>query len=84
MVNGDDRRPDGWAMTVLADICCLRVLRILSGRINAVVAADTVARNVRVVECRRLPGDRCMAVVAVVATRYMCGMFARGRDAIVT
>lgn len=47
------------------------------------MTANTVVNDVGVVKISRRPGDCCVAVVAIIATRDMCGMFAGGRDAIV-
>lgn len=44
-------------------MCCA-----FSNRINIVVAADTVVRNVRVIEKGRQPANRRMTVFAIVAS----------------
>ena len=47
------------------------------------MAANTVVHDVGVVKIGRSPGNGCVAVVAVIATRDMCGMFASSGRAIV-
>ena len=60
------------------------MLWIFAGRDGAVVTADAVTTYVRMIEIRRQPGDCSVAIVAVVAARDVCRMFARGRGAVVT
>lgn len=55
-----------------------------AGRLNAVVAADTVAGDVDVIEIRRQPASGRMTVVAIGAARNMIGIFANGGNAVVT
>ena len=57
---------------------------ILARGLGAVVAAGAIAGNARVVKVRWRPGNCCVAIVAVVTTREMCGMFAGGSNAVVT
>ena len=47
------RRKDISRVTVFANIGCLDVRRIFSGGVRAVMAANTIASNVDVVEIRR-------------------------------
>jgi len=84
VIDSDDRAPCGGAVAVLADICRQHVCRMLPGRVDAVVAAEAVVRNVDVVEVRRCPGDGCVAVIAVVATRDVRRVFPGRDDTIVT
>ena len=57
---------------------------VLAGRISAVVAACTVARYVDVIEIRRHPSRRRMAIVTVVATDNMVRIFTGCRHAVMT
>ena len=56
---------------------------VLARRVGAVVAADAIARDINVIEVRRDPRNRCMAVVAVVAAGDVRRVLARGRIAVV-
>ena len=56
----------------------------LARRIGAVVTADAVVGDVGVIEIRRYPGNRRMTVVAVVAARDMCRVFASRDGPVVT
>ncbi len=71
-------------VAIFTDITCLNVSQILACRIGAVMAATAVAGNVRVVENRRQPGDGRVAVVAIIAARNVCRVFAGGCYAIMT
>jgi len=84
MVDGDNRREDIGRVTVFAHIRRLDVRRILAGRIRAVMAAHTVARDIYVIEVRRQPANGAVAIVAIIATRNMCRVFAGRYDAIMT
>lgn len=53
MIYRQDRRKHIGRMTVFAHICCLYMCRILARCICAVMAADTIARNINVIEIRR-------------------------------
>lgn len=55
-------------MACLAHIGGLHVRRAFAGGVGAVVTAETVVYDVRVVERRRRPRNGRMTVVAVVAT----------------
>jgi len=56
--------------------------RVFADCVRAVVAAETVARNVHVIEICGQPGDRAVAVVAVIATCYVSRVFASGGNAV--
>ena len=56
MIDDRCRFPERGAMTVLADIRRLDVRRTLAGRVEAVVATHTIARNVGMIEYGRYPG----------------------------
>ena len=57
--------------------------RVLAGRVGAVVAADAIARDIHMIEIRRDPRNRCVAVVAVIAARYVRRVLARSPIAVV-
>jgi hypothetical protein len=82
VIHRNDRCPDSRAVAILADVGRRRVQRTLAGRVLAVVAADTIAGDIRMIEIRRRPGDRRMAVVAVVTARYMPRVLAGRRRAV--
>ena len=84
VIHRGHRRPDGWVVAVLADIGCLHMRRALARGISAVVAAEAVVHDIGMIEVRRSPGDRRMAVIAVIAAGYMGRVFAGCRAAIVT
>lgn len=73
------RDPRDGVMAILTNIGRLHVTGSLTGRVGPVVAAETVACDVYVIEVRREPCERRMAVIAVVAARDMRRVFA-GRD----
>lgn len=56
--------------------------RVLACGLSAVVATDAVVRDVHVIEVGRYPGKRCMAVIAVVATRNVRRVLAGRRIAV--
>ena len=68
-------------MAVLADIGRRDVGRMLAGCVGAVVAADAVARNIRMIEVSWNPGHGRVAVIAIVAARDVGRVHARSRDA---
>jgi len=70
-------------MAVLAKICCLYVCNGLADRIDIVMAAHAVGRDVVVVEIGGRPGHRGVAVVACVAAENMSGVLAHRRRAVV-
>ena len=60
------------------------MVRVLAGRVCAVVAVRAVRSNIGVVEIRRCPGQRRVAVITVVAALQMRRMFAGRSNAVVT
>jgi len=83
MVNGKNGREHVGVVAVLAYVCGLNVCLVLAGCLDTVVAIDAVAGNVHVVEIRRYPTSRCVAVVASVATRNVVRRLSGRREAIV-
>ena len=71
VVNHDRWHPQIYAVAILANRCCLDMRQVFSGRIGSVVAIATVAGDIRMIEGRGRPGDRRMAVVAVVTAVKM-------------
>jgi len=70
-------------VTVLADIGGLDMCRVLARGIHAVMTADAVVDNVRVIESGGYPAHRRMAVIAIVAAIDMRRILALGNRAIV-
>ena len=71
VVNRRHRRPDCRVVAVLTDIGRLHVRRALTDCVRAVVAVHTIAGDAAVIEIGRYPGDRRVAIVAVIATGNM-------------
>ena len=75
--------PEDIVVAVFTHVRRGHVRRTLAGLVNAVVAANTVARDVHVVEVGRYPGHRRVAVIAVVAAVDMVRVLASRVDAVV-
>ena len=58
--------------------------RSLANGIGTVVTTNTVVHDVDVVEVGRQPGDRCVAVVAIIAACDMGRVIAGRYDAVMT
>ena len=84
VIDGDYRCPGRAAVTIFTNTRRLYVLRSLSGRNRAIVAAYAIARGICVIEVRRRPGDGRMAIVAIAATCDMRRMLAGSDDAVMT
>ncbi len=69
-------------MTVLADVCCLDVRWALAGSIATIVAGRTVVCDIDVIEIGRCPGNRGVAIVAVISAGDMSRVLAYGRDSV--
>lgn len=67
MVDCEDRYPDVRVVTILTHVAGLNVRIPFTLRLQAVVAADAVTRNVQVVEVCGKPADCRVAIVAVIA-----------------
>lgn len=83
VIDQNHGRPHGWTVTVFADVGRRRVSRTFTGGVGAIVAADAVPRDIRVIKVRGCPGDSRVAVVAVIATGDVRRVFAGGYRAIV-
>jgi len=84
VVYGSHRRPDDRCVARLADVGRLYVRRALARGVCAVVTTETIVDDVGVVKGRGRPGDRRMAVIAVIAAGYVGRVFTGCRDPIVT
>ena len=84
MVDHGRWRPEVHAMAIFTDSCGQYVRVVFTGCVRAVVATGAIAGNARVVKVCWRPGNCCVAIVAVVTSREMCGMFAGRSDAVVT
>ncbi len=83
VIDPDDRCPGYRAVAILTYIGCLSVRRRFTGRIGAVVATETVARDADVIEIGRYPADGRVTVVAIVAAGNMCRVLASGDRTVV-
>ena len=70
-------------VAILADNAGLDMRRILAGGVRAVVAAEAVIHDIRVIEIGRYPAHGCMAVVAVIAAIDVCRALALSNCAVV-
>jgi hypothetical protein len=84
VINRVSRGEQVGVVTVLANVRGLDVQRVLAGRVGAVVAADTVAGDINVIESRRTPGHRRMAIVTGIIAGNVGGVFSGSYDAIMT
>ena len=76
------RRPEDLVVAVLANVGRIDMGRTLADGVDTVVAAHAVARNVHMVEVRRYPAVRRMAVVTGVAALNMRGVFSGSHRAV--
>ena len=83
VINGVCGIPYVRRMTIFADVACLNMRGRLASCLDTVVAADTVAGDIHMIEIRRQPGNGGMTVVAGVIAIDMGGMLARCGEAIV-
>ncbi len=84
VIDRKDGNPDIRCVAVLADVAGLDVGQVLASGLGAVVAAETIAGDVDVIEVCRHPACRGVAVVAVGATGDMRGVLAGCGEAVVT
>ena len=70
-------------VTILANIAGLDMGRVLARGIRAVMTAEAVVENIRVIESGGYPAHRRMAVIAVVAANDVGRILALGNCAIV-
>ena len=84
MVDCENRRKNITRVTVFAHIHGLNMGRILACCISSIVTTKAIASDVHVVKIRRQPGHGRMAIITIVAARYVCRIFPGRRKAIVT
>ena len=84
VINGEYRGESVSRMTVLAGVGRQDVSRVLPNCIYAIVAGDTIARDIRMIKDGRCPGRRVVAVVALLAGRYVRRRLAGSLHAVVT
>jgi hypothetical protein len=58
-------------MTIFAGIARQNMINVFADRIRTVVTAEAIAREIGVIKIRGQPPGRCMAIVAIIATRYV-------------
>ena len=83
VIDGNHRRPDIGAVTVLTNGGRQRMQRPFAGCVGAVVTVDAITHDIGVVKVRGQPCDGRVAIVAVVTARDMGGVFADCRGAVV-
>ena len=84
MIDGRRGSENCRGVAIFANVRRLHMRRVLAGRIRAVMAANTVVGNTRMIENYLRPADRVVAVIAGVTTGNMRRMLAGGNNAIVT
>ena len=84
VVNGEDRCPYVGVVTILANVRCQNMCRILTRCFDAVVAAHAVARNSNVIEIGRQPSGRRVTIVTIVAAGNVRRVLAGRGGAVVT
>ena len=76
VVDNNFRHKGDNAVTILTNVRCLDMRIVLAGRVRTVVATRTIANDIDVIEIRRDPGDRGMAIVASNAAGDVVDVFA--------
>ena len=71
-------------MAVFADICCWDMHGVLARGINPVVTARAIGGDVGVIKIGGCPGDSGMAIVTLITTGDVGGVFAGCDGAVVT
>lgn len=71
-------------MAIFTDVRRRYVILVFSGRIRAVVAADTITGDVCMIKQRGCPTGGRMAIVAVIPACYMVRVLANRNVAVVT
>ncbi len=84
VIHHGGRRPKIDAMAVFADRSRCYVAWVFAGRVAAVMAARTIARDSCMVKVGRGPCDGGVAIIAIVATRKMGRMLAGRGHAVMT
>lgn len=76
VIDDEHRREDIGAVAVFADIGCLNMCGILAGGFGAIVAVDTIPRNIDVIEVCGQPAGCRMTIVAGIAACNVVGILA--------
>lgn len=84
MINLRCRCEDRNIVAILTNVTRRNVIRGFAYGFHTVVATDTVACDVVVIEVRGCPGYGCVAVVAGITTGNMIGRFAGNNRVVVT
>lgn len=83
VIDGKHGSKDIGRMAILTDIGCLDVRRVFAGGFGAVMAIETAARVIHVIEVRGQPADRRVTVIAISAACNVRRVLASCRDAVV-
>lgn len=84
VIDGQNRNEHAAVMAVLAHVARLDVRGTLTRCVYAVMAADAIVNDAAMIEDRRLPRDRRMAIVTLVAGRNVVWRLASCLDTVVT
>jgi len=79
VINQVGRRENDIVVTVFANIARLYMCRVLAERVGAVMTAEAIIGDVDVIEIRRHPANRRVAIITVIAAGDMRRVFP-GRD----
>jgi hypothetical protein len=82
MIDGIGRRPYHVVMAVFTDVGRSNVSSVLARRASTVMATDAVANDAGVIKIGGNPGNRRVAVVAVIAALHVRRILARGDRAV--
>jgi len=83
VVNSKDWRKDVGVVAVLTNIAGLDMHQVLANGIDTVVAVNTLAGDVQMVEVGWQPADRCMTIIAGITACNVSWSFSACGDAIV-
>ena len=83
VINGEHRRKYVGAVAVFTDISCLNVCLVFACCLHTVVTVDAISGDIQVIEIRRQPSSRRVAVVTGIAAGQMIQIFATSDNAIV-
>ena len=82
VIDDGRRHPDSRAMAIFADVGRQNVRLIFAGRLGAVMAADTVTKDVYVFEIRRYPGGCEVTVITGITAGNMRRILAGRSNAV--
>ena len=83
VINGEHRREYVGVVAVFTDITCLNVRLVFACCLHTVVTVDAISGDIQVIEIRRQPSSRRVAVVTSIAADQMIQVFAASDNAIV-